>query len=41
VAKQVIDAFRESGRSFKIKQDYQLVEEDFTNGIDLVLSLGK
>ena len=41
VADKVIDAFRSSGRDVKIKQDYQLTDEDFDDpNIDLVLSLG-
>lgn len=41
VADKVIDAFKESGRSVKVKQCYQLTPEDLEDPeIELVLSLG-
>ena len=41
VADQVIEAFRQSGRTVNVKQDYQLEEEDLEDPeIELILSLG-
>ena len=41
VADKVIQAFQESGRDVRVKQDYQLTAEDLADPeIELVLSLG-
>lgn len=41
VADKVIQAFKESGRQIKVKQCYQLTDEDLADPeIDLILSLG-
>jgi NAD+ kinase len=39
VAKQIVEAFKQSGRRVKTKQCYQVTEEDIA-GNDLVISLG-
>ncbi len=41
VANKVIEAFESTGRDIKIKQDYQLTDDDLADPeIELVLSLG-
>ncbi len=41
VANKVIEAFENTGRDIKIKQDYQLTDDDLADPeIELVLSLG-
>ena len=41
VADKIIEAFQQSGRDVKVKQDYQLTAEDLADpDIKLVLSLG-
>ena len=41
MAEKVIEAFRESGREVKVKQDFQVTEEDMADpNIELVMCLG-
>ena len=41
VADKVIQAFKQSGRSVTVKQDFMLTEDDLADpGIELILSLG-